>query len=198
MTAHDQPRINPGEIALKDDGWIAECQSLSPDRALRLIRIRTSWDALAVLFICSHLEETFWVTEKFHREAGNRAYAGNYEGEWKTVQRILEQNPQTPQEFLAVFLENHSPEDFFGNLKRFAKRVLRFRDSVLRDPHGPVRKAQRHRGYRDKGTLRPPHRPSVEPPEKVQREDRRRLIAHPLIRDSVEDSAGGDHLPAQL
>jgi len=184
MKLSDQPRIDSSQVPLIDDGWIAECQSLQPDRALTLIRIRTGWDALAVLFICSHLEATYWVTEKFHREAGQKAYAGCYEGEWKTVQAVLEQNPQTPQQFLDIFLKFHNPEEFFGNLKRYAQRILRWRGSVARDPHGPVRKSQRHRGYRDKGTLRPPHRPTVEPPEKIQREDRRLFIAHPLIRGS--------------
>lgn len=112
-----------------------------------------------------------------------KAYLGNYEGEWKTVQFILEQYPQTPKEFLGYFLQNHSPEDFFGNLVKTSRRLIRGIGSKARDPLGVVRKTQRHRGYRDKGTLRPAHRPAVEPPLAIERIDRRSKIGHPLIQE---------------
>jgi hypothetical protein len=176
-------RLTTEDFSLIDDDWIAECLSLQPDRSLRIPRITSSWDALAVLYLLSHLERAPWITDEVHRMLAQKAYAGNYEGEWETVQKILEQYPQTPKEFYSIFLENHSPEDFFGNLVRTSRRLLRGLGSKARDPHGCVRKPQRHRGYRDKGTLRPAHRPAVEPPVDVERVDRRSLIGHPLIRE---------------
>jgi len=182
MQLNDQPTTNQKEFSLENDAWIAECQSLSPDRAIKFPVIRTSWDALVILYILSHLETHFWITDEYHRKIAQKAYSSNYEGEWETVQEILEQYPKTPKEFYGLFLLRHSPEDFFGNLKRRARRVVKCIDFKKRDPHGPIKRTQRHRGYRDKGTLRPPHRPAVEPPEKADKVDRRSHIGHPLVR----------------
>jgi hypothetical protein len=177
-------RFDPENVSLENDDWIADCQSLPPDRAIKLPTIRTSWDALVVLYVLSHLEANFyWLTDDFHRRIAQKAYSSNYEGEWETVQEILEQYPKTPKQFYELFLKRHSPEEFFGNLKRRARRVVRCMNFISRDPHGPVVRAQRHRGYRDKGTLRPQHRPAVAPPEKIDiRIDRRPRIGHPLLR----------------
>lgn len=182
-------------ITLKDDGWIAECLSLQPDRSLRLPRLGSSWDALGALYLLSHLEPHYWITDAIHRQLAQRAYLANYEGEWETVQKILEQYPKTPREFRDVFLKYHSVEELYGNLVRRARRLSRGIGSKSRDPHGPVRRPQRHRGYRDKGTLRPTHRPAVDPPQRELRVDRRDLIGHPLLRRRLESSAGEDHLP---
>lgn len=146
----------------------------------------------------SHLESQFWITDEIHRTMGQKAYIANYEGEWETVQVILEQYPQTPKEFYNIFLQFHSPEEFFGNLVPRARRLSRGISNKKRDPHGPVLRSQRHRGYRDKGTLRPPHRPVVEPPERSAKIDRRKKIRHPLIREEIEDFTGEDHLPSTL
>jgi hypothetical protein len=53
-----------------------------------------------------------------------------------------------------------------------------------RDPQGRVRRPVRHRGYRDKGTLRPPHQSVVDPPEKEEKTDRRQNVGHPLLQNS--------------
>lgn len=168
--------------SLQDDGWIAECLSLSPDRAIRIPRISTSWEALCVLYLMSHLESHFWITDEIHRILANKAYVSNYEGEWETVQTILEQYPKTPKEFYDIFLRFHSPEDFFGNLVVRARRLSFGIGTIRRDPHGPISRPQRHRGYRDKGTLRPSHRPTVVPPSKEERIDRRQNLGHPIFR----------------
>ena len=176
-------RLTKENFSLQDDDWIAECLSLQPERTIRIPRISTSWDALCVLYLMSHLESHYWITDEVHRRMATLAYQGNYEGEWRTVQEILEQYPQTPKEFYLIFTTFHSPEEFFGNLVKRARRLSRGIDNKKRDPHGPVLRSQRHRGYRDKGTLRPQHRPVVEPPLGEPRVDRRRNIRHPLIRD---------------
>lgn len=190
-------RLTKDDFSLLDDGWIADRQSLKPERSLRVPRTTSAWEALAVLYLMSHLEQIyFWRTDETHRKLAYQAYLANYEGEWKTVQEILEQYPQTPAEFYQKFLNYHSPEEFFGNLVRLARRLSRGIDLKARDPHGRVLKPQRHRGYRDKGTLRPPHRPAVEPPLSDSiKVDRRNRVGHPLLRmDDNENFDGEDHL----
>lgn len=189
---------NGKQFALEDDDWTAELLSLQPERSLKIPRISTSWDALALLYLLSHLEASFWITDDAHRQIAQKAYLGNYEGEWETVQFILEQYPKTPKEFYQLFLMRHSPEEFFGNLQRKARRLRRGLGTKARDPHGLVRRPQRHRGYRDKGTLRPAHRPAVEPPQKEERIDRRKSIGHPLLSNSKGNSNGEGHLPLVL
>ena len=181
-----QKRLTNEDYSLKDDDWIAECLSLQPDRSLRLPRTSTSWDALCVLYLMSHLESHYWITDDIHQQMASKAYVANYEGEWEAVQDILEQYPQTPKQFFDIFLKHHSVEEFFGNLVPRARRLSKYIDSKKRDPQAKVRKPQRHRGYRDKGTLRPPHQPSIIPPfeDKV---DRRENIGHPLLRQGEGD-----------
>jgi len=169
--------------SLKGD-WIAECLSLQPERSIRISYTRTSWDALVVLYILSHLEESYWVTEEYHRKIANDAYRNNYEGGWEAVQNCLEQYPKTPKEFFDWFVSCHSPEEFFGNIVKTARRKTQYMNFKSRDPQGRVRRPVRHRGYRDKGTLRPPHQPVVDPPEKEEKTDRRQNVGHPLLQNS--------------
>lgn len=173
------------DYSLKEDDWIAECLSLQPERSLRIPRVGTSWEALAILYLISHLESQFWITDETHRKMAQKAYLGNYEGEWTTVQEILEKYPKTPKEFYQIFTSFHSPEEFFGNLVPMARRLRFGIGSKARDPHGPISYSQRHRDYRDKGTLRPPHQPPVVPPWE-DRIDRRKNIGHPLLRAGPE------------
>lgn len=176
-------KLTKEDFSLVADDWIAECLSLQPNMSLRFPQTSSSWDALCVLYLLSHLESRYWITDEHHRRIAQQAYVSNYEGEWKTVQEILEQYPQTPKEFYDIFLKFHTPEEFFGNLVRRARRLSRGIGTKMRDPHGPVSRPQRHRGYRDKGTLRPSHRPAVEPPvESFERLDRRSQAGHPLVR----------------
>lgn len=177
-------RLTRDDLSLENDDWIAECLSLQPERSLKLPRITRSWDALAVLYILSHLSSAYWLTDEIYRHLAQQAYLSNYEGEWEAVQVILERYPQTPKEFYEIFLQFHSPEEFFGNLVKTAKRLTRVLGSKARDPRSSVRLPQRHRGYRDKGTLRPAHRPAVEPPVEDERLDRRNRTGHPLLRES--------------
>lgn len=175
-------RPNPQDLSLDLKDWIAECQSLHPDHTLSVRSIGSSWDALCLLYILSHVANLFWITDDLHRRIAQKAYQANYEGEWKTVQVILEQNPQTPEEFYQIFLQSHSPEEFFGNLRKRAKRLSLIMKTKKRDPHGPVAHTQRIRGYRDKGTYHPPHEFHGDPPEKDEKVDLRDRIGHPLLR----------------
>lgn len=176
------PSLTKDDYSLVEDDWIAECQSLQPDRSLRFCSSGSSWDALCVLYLLSHLTTWYWITDDAHRVLAQKAYIANYEGEWEAVQVFLERYPQTPKEFYNIFLEFRAPEEFFGNLVPRAVKLLNGIRHKKRDPHGPVKRAQRHRGYRDKGTLRPSHRPPVIPPTD-DRVDRRLNIGHPLLND---------------
>lgn len=178
---------NPNDLRLKVDDWIAEVLSLQPDRTLSC-RVRSSWDSLALIYIISHVADLFWITDEIYRAIGQAAYVANYEGEWKTVQVFLEQNPQTPEEFYNLWCKFKSPDEFFGNLKKRAMRLHYIIKFKKRDPHGPITKAQRARGYRDKGTLRPSHQFHGDPPEKGPHLDLRSKIGHPLLKE--ESKAG--------
>lgn len=180
----EQRRPNPKDLSLDLEDWIAECQSLQPDRTLGIRNIGTSWDSLCLIYILSHVGSLYWITDDILRRIAQKAYVANYEGEWKTVQDFLEQNPQTPEEFYNLFLKYRSPEEFFGNLKKRARRISLLIRFYKRDPHGPVSKSQRTRGYRDMGTYHPPHEYHGEPPEKDEKLDLRKRVGHPLLKDS--------------
>ena len=177
------PLTNDKYELITKRNWIAECLSLSPNRSLRLPRISTSWEALRVLYLVSHLEKSYWVTDGVHRIVSEMAFRNNYEGEWRNVQIALEHYFQTPKQFYDWFITEHSSEDFFGNIARPSQRLAEYVDFKERDPHGPVRRPQRHRGYKDKGTYVPPHRRYRHLPseEEDDREDRRPYIGHPLL-----------------
>jgi hypothetical protein len=133
----------------------------------------------------SHLERTYWITDEIHRRIAQMAYRFNYEGEWRNVQIALEHYFQTPKEFYEWFITAHSSEDFFGNIARPAQRLAEYIDFKERDPHGPIRRPQRHRGYKDKGTYVPSHRSHRNLPseEETSKEDRRPYIGHPLLHE---------------
>lgn len=195
-TIHLSRDPDPQDIPLDVDEWIAECQSLQPDRSLSFSTSGSSWDALCLVYLLSHLTHLYWLTEDITRVLAQKAYRGNYQGGWEEVQESLEQNLQSPEQFYDWFLRHHAPEEFFGNLRKRAKRLLKTMRSKRRDPHGPVVKRQRPRGYRDKGTYVPPHRPKVEPPESEPRVDRRKRVKHPLIYEEEEETeTGGSQVP---
>lgn len=188
---------NPKDVRLEEDDWIAECRSLQPDRSIQFSCIGSSWDALCLIYLLSHVADLPWFTDDITRRIAQKAYASNYEGGWETVQEVLELNPQTPEQFYEWFLLSRSPEEFFGNLRKRARRLLKLLRFKKRDPHGPVRKVNRPRGYRDKGTLRPPHRPPVVPPGEGPKSDRRHLVGHPLLYDKERTRTEGETSASQ-
>lgn len=184
----------PEDIQLDISDWNAEILSRHPDHSFGCSQASTSWDCLALIYILSHFGDFYWLTEKLYRRISQKAYVANYEGEWKTVQLLLEQYPQTPQQFYELWLQEKSPEEFFGNLKRRAKRLLNGFQLRPDNPQGGnVRRPQRVRGYRDKGTLRLPHQYHGDPPVSDSKLDFRRQVGHPLIREE-DDSPGEDSL----
>jgi hypothetical protein len=170
---------------------LAECLSRYSNRPSICelkFNVTNAWTSLAVLLICSFFE--YWETEKVYRHIAQLAYSRNYEGRWKEVQEILETRLQGPKEYLEKFLEQHSSEEFYGNLLPFAGNLAQM--DFLRDlEHPRQRKLKvnaRHRGYRDKGTYRFSHERHGDPvPRAEHQQDRRSLVAHPLINYDFED-----------
>lgn len=175
------------DVILEIDEWIAECQSLHPDLHLDINLNLSAWDSLVLLYILSHISSTYWITDNLIRKISQRAYQFNYEGEWKTVQDFLETELQNPKMFYDKFVEMRDPCEFYGNLKRRAYRILRIIRKKKREKSGKVIYPQRKRGYKDKGTLRPFHRPAIIPPYSEDKVDRRLRVFHPLITESEEN-----------
>lgn len=179
--------------------WNAENLSRHPDHHLYCRTFSTSWDCLAMIYILSHVADFYWMTDYLYREISKKAYVANYEGEWRTVQVFLEQYPQTPQQFYELWLNYKSPEEFFGNLKKRAKRLSYSCHLRPNSPQGGrVRKSQRVRGYRDKGSLRLPHQYHGDPPVPVTPKlDYRGRVGHPLLRER-EEEIPGEEIPSKL
>lgn len=141
--------------------------------------------ALILIFLSTL--KPFWETDTLIRSLAQKAFQCSYQGIWKEVQDYLEHYQPTPQWFIERYLQDHPPEEFFGNfLPRSEKEI----DRIKYKPYFPsrndlprVRKTQRRRGYDDKGTLRLPHENHGEPPRSSNKEDRRGLCNHPLLRD---------------
>lgn len=191
MKLNRAPR--PEDIQMDTSDWNAEILSRHPDHHFWISNLSSSWDCLAMIYILSHFGDFYWMTDTLYRKMSERAYVANYEGEWSIVQNFLEQYPQTPQQFYDLWLLYKSPEEFFGNLKKRAKRLSYGCHLKPNNPQGRrVRKPQRVRGYRDKGTLRLPHQYHGDPPvPEAQKLDFRGRCGHPLLREK-EDFPGED------
>lgn len=142
--------------------------------------LRTSWEALCLLRFLS--DKPPWTTEHLYRTIAQRAYNVNYQGRWGEVQRLLEAPIHNPQDFDFYFLQTHDPQELYGNLLRDLARIEKLIDQRRTDrpDRRPVRRRIRRRGYQDKGTRRLPHEFHGDPPVGPEREDRRKLISHPL------------------
>jgi len=141
------------------------------------------------------------MTEKVIRKIANKAYLADYQGEWQIVQDFLQKHPTSPSDFYEIWLTHKSPEEFFGNLR---KRAAKLSMLVRINTENPLRRKvvypQKARGYKDKGTLRPPHEFHGDPPVSPQKLDYRHLVGHPLLigdreetgREDVSTDSGGD------
>jgi hypothetical protein len=151
--------------------------------------VRTAWESLCLLYLSLHLN--YWETEVVVRTISQRAYQHSYEGEWQVVQRFLEEQLDTPQQYEERWkeLSGRPLEEFYGNLVPYAAKMekrLDYRDTS-KAATGKVRRPQRKRGYADKGSCRLPHEKHGSPPVK-EKEDRRNLIMiNPLLRNSTSE-----------
>lgn len=171
----------------------AEIPSEYPDLP-RVVSLRCSVtkasQALGVLFYLVNQQVPPWESDVIYRSLGLQAYRCNYNGEWRTVQELLEAEQQTPEEYKQIFLKTHSPEDLYGNYlqkdkMRYFGRLI-FAKNLESPDDRPVKRTIRKRGYSDKGSRRLPHEHHGDPPIRPQREDRRNRINHPLLREGFE------------
>lgn len=142
-----------------------------------------------MLYLSLHFKE--WETDHLVRTIAQKAYQYSYEGEWWTVQRFLEEQFSTPQQFEENWtrISGKPTEEFYGNLVPFSARLekrIDYRDTTKTFPR-KVRKPQRKRGYADKGSRRLPHERHGDPPVR-EKEDRRNLIEfNPLLKNLTSE-----------
>lgn len=154
-----------------------------PDIFQVSLNVTNSWMSMAALLITTFYKP--WETDGLVKHIANMAYQKNYEGQWKTVQELLETGLQSPEEFQRRFCELRAPEEFFGNLLPAAGRLAKIMllKNLQQKNNRKVKRKVRHRGYRDKGSLRFSHeRHGEAPSRKEHTEDRRSRVAHPLVR----------------
>lgn len=140
--------------------------------------------ALQSLIVFSLLvEEEVWENDSMMRHLGQMCFKYKYEGKWKILQDYLEKITNF-QEFEKKYIEDFGPHDYYGNFLPSRQRWKKTRLEKIQEvglDRDRVKKKVYRRGYDDKGTLRPPHRPNLPGGEKVEREDRRQKIIHPLL-----------------
>lgn len=166
------------------------------DLPLSVYHPRTAFQFIAAYGALLHrAKEAFWQTDKEVNFFRNLCYRYNYSGRWRTFQEILER-AATAEEFDQVAIEILGKFTFYGNLKPLMELFSRTITEVKPKNSRP-RKPRRKRGYDDKGSLRPYHQrgrnlPGIE----IEREDRRKMVAHPLLRedDSLWEGNPIDHI----
>lgn len=163
--------------------WIAENPSRysamenREDRSW-LPHYKNAKEAEIVLFLGLFLP--VWESWEIVSRIRESCYFHRYTGEWKQVQEILEQvtDLDTFEKKLSSLM---SEDDFFGNFltecERFLRREPHSFKPLVRDEHKP-RRLIRHRGYRDKGSLRPKHQQGRNLPEEFHSEDRRGKVRY--------------------
>lgn len=169
---------------------LARCSNHAAEVRKIHLNIYNSFEAKVAIYLSTYFKP--WETDSLIRHIAQMAYSRNYQGEWKTVQELLETELQTPEQYRKKFFELRSAEEFYGNILRLAQKFVDSRRFYITDEQKEkvhrVKRPQRHRGYRDKGSGRLPHEKHGEPPVKPDREDRRPLVNHPLLREFCEFS----------
>ena len=164
---------------------LAEPSSAQSDPPLISLRAQFTkpWEALKLIYLS--IPYKAWETEVLIRTIAYRAYSNNYNGQWRIVQELLEAELQSTEQFLEIFLKYKSKEEYYGNLLHNIKKYEKY--FLLKVTQGtdnrPVKRPQRKRGYADKGSRRLPHEYHGDPPISREREDRRKKVYHPLLRE---------------
>lgn len=168
--------------------WIAEKPSLQP--TMTKYGVDFQWlphytrakEGIYAYILSLYLAP--WNTDKLAKRLSESCYFHRYEGEWNKLQTMLEQIPDYPS-FEEKYQNFFSDNDFFGNVLPALDSFLR--RNRLRNTSQPYdadrrkpKRLQRHRGYRDKGSLRPYHQRGRNLPDPSPGEDRRSRISHPM------------------
>lgn len=177
---------------------ISEAKSVSPQARtgqLSAARPLTAFQAIAAtISVLDEAQSEFWITEKWIRSMAQRCYSQQYEGQWATLQVLL-QTSTNSQEFRENALEILGARTFFGNLVPF---IARYSRTVRLRPEEVNRRARRRirrRGYTDKGHRIEDHEHhgiQGRPDSGIPLLDYRHLILHPLlITDENKDKNPG-------
>ena len=173
-----------GQIkTLSEEKWIAESQSPQSDLPFSVYHPKTAFQFIAAYGALLHrAKEAYWKTDKEVNYFRNLCYRYNYNGRWRTFQEILERTT-TAEEFDQVAIEILGKFTFYGNLRPLMELYNRTIKEEKPKNSRP-RKPKRKRGYDDKGSLRPYHQRGRNlPGQEIEREDRRNMVAHPLLRE---------------
>lgn len=136
--------------------------------------LRNASDALSVLCLIplvSYVPRDYFQIEALRNHIWAMASNYRFEGEWKLVSEIL--RTTTSQDIYSTWrqvLPFFSEEDWFGNFlpkmynmlngfkyKRAYRKYQNPDDLSHREKHKGIKRTIRRRGYRDKGSRRPPH-----------------------------------------
>lgn len=139
--------------------WIAESQSRQPARVERswIPNCHSAKEAEYIIFLGLFLPD--WELWEIVDRLRNLCYNQRYEGEWNNVQKLLHEVTNLPTFEESIF-EIMSEDSFYGNFLPQCEKFLRKYQYSFFNPERDRRKPKRlvrHRGYRDKGSLRPFH-----------------------------------------
>lgn len=153
-------------------------------------RLSKSQDCLAVLItlcLLPNMSRNEFAKLKIREHIAQQCYRNNYSGDWRLVQELLEQRRQDLNSMLMTLMRYKDTFYLFGNLVPLIGEIQnQFRNKLgylsVEEDRTPVVKAQRKRGYNDKGTLPDSQKLSIEYYFRVnqeEREDRRLKIKYP-------------------
>lgn len=167
--------------------WFAEIQSPCPDADAHFLQTfppRTAFENMAVFILSLGYEK--WETERVVRTIARNCYKNNYQGRWQTLQAMLERIDSV-RDLYDYLVENNGFHEFFGNLLPLAAR-FKITAKMLPEVSPGVEKRYVKkkrfvgRGYDDKGSLRPLHKPVVRG-ERRDCIDRRNEVKHPMLKE---------------
>lgn len=174
--------------------WIAENQSRyseTPELFEFQFHYRGAYEAEITFFLCLFMD--YWNTDEIVRRMSEDCFHHQYQGEWEHLQELLT-NVSTPAEFYD-FAETHlSPDEFYGNWLPKANDIVRKFHLGLKYKRNPDKKrkpkrVQRHRGYRDKGSLLSiDAKARKEISDNSPYKDLRGTLRHPLLRFETKKS----------
>jgi hypothetical protein len=165
--------------------WIAENPSRLPAMENRswLPHYRSAREAKMVLFLGLFIPK--WETWEIVARIRDTCYYQRYNGEWRQVQEILHKVTNL-EEFNEVYGSFSSEDDFYGNFLRECEKFLRRNPASFKPVERDRRRARRkirHRGYRDKGSLRPYHQRGRNLGELHSGEDLREKVSYGGLPD---------------